>query len=92
MFAKSLQKDEMLAENLAEEDILHRLYHSSGLVVSGEKKYEFSCRCNREKLLATLRSFPKEEIEQMLENNKITADCHFCSEKYVFDKGEIISH
>ena len=92
MFAKSLQKEEVLSDKLAEEDILHRLYHSSGLVIAGHKDYEFCCRCSREKLLATLRSFPKEEIEQMLENNKITADCNFCSEKYVFEKGEVISH
>ena len=32
----------------------------------------------------------KKEIENLAENNKITADCRFCSEKYIFDKGEII--
>lgn len=90
VFAKSLQKEEIFADNITTEDILHRLYHSNGLVLSTEKQYEFGCRCNREKLLNTLRSFPKEEIEAMVEKGKITADCNFCSEKYVFEKGEIM--
>ena len=92
VFAQSLQKEEIFADNITAEDILHRLYHSSGLVLGGEKQYEFGCRCNREKLLNTLKSFPKEEIEAMVEKGKITADCRFCSEKYVFEKGEILPH
>ena len=92
VFAKSLQKDEVFNENINEDDVLYRLYHNSGLVIGGKKNYEFRCRCNREKLLNTLKSFPREEIEKMAINNVITADCNFCAEHYVFEKGEIIAH
>lgn len=92
VFAKSLQKGEIFSDDLTNEDILHRLYHSSGLIINAQKEYVFACRCSREKLLNTLRSFPKEEVEAMVENNKIVADCNFCSERYVFEKGEIFSH
>ena len=68
------------------------LYHDNKLVITESKEYKFGCRCNREKLLKTLRSFGEEEIEHLAENGKITAECNFCSEKYVFDKGEILSH
>ena len=41
-------------------------------------------------MLQTLSTFSEDDINAMLENNKVTATCHFCSEKYVFDKGELI--
>lgn len=91
VFMHSLTADEIFNADLSAEDILHRLYHANNLVITKTADYSFGCRCSREKLLKTLRSFSKEEIESLAENNKITADCQFCSEKYVFDKGEIIS-
>ncbi len=92
IFAKSLQIDEIFNNDITIEDILHRLYHNNKLVISAEKNYIFGCRCSREKLLHTIQSFSKEEINSMVKNNKITAECHFCSEKYVFEKGEVLSH
>lgn len=90
IFMHSLTADEIFNTELSAEDLLTRLYHSNNLVITKSLDYKFGCRCNRDKLLGTLRSFAPEEIESLVEDNKITADCHFCSEKYVFDKGEII--
>lgn len=90
IFLHSLTADEVFNSELSSEDLLNRLYHANNLVITKTQEYQFGCRCNREKLLNTLRSFSKEEIESLAENNKITADCQFCSEKYIFDKGEII--
>jgi len=92
VFAKSLTGDEMFDDNLSNEQILQRLYHSSNLSLGVEKKYEFGCRCSHDKLLAVMRSFSYEELDNMLQNNRITAECNFCSEKYVFEKGEICAH
>ena len=86
----SLTADEIFNAELSAEDLLTRLYHSNNLVITKSAEYKFGCRCSREKLLKTLRSFDKKEIENLAENNQITADCRFCSEKYIFDKGEII--
>lgn len=90
VFMHSLKADEIFNADLNAEDLLHRLYHSNNLVITKSLEYKFGCRCSREKLLKTLRAFDKNEVESLVENNKITADCRFCSEKYVFDKGEII--
>ena len=92
VFLHSLTADEVFNADLSAEEILHRLYHDNKLVITKSLEYKFGCRCNREKLLKTLRSFGKEEIEHLVENGKITAECHFCGEKYVFDKGEILEH
>jgi DegV family protein with EDD domain len=33
-----------------------------------------------------------EDIEDMVENGKITATCNFCGQVYSFDKGELLKH
>lgn len=90
VFLHSLKFDEVFNADLSPEELLTRLYHANNLVITKTLDYKFGCRCSRERLQNTLSSFSKEEVEGLVENGKITADCRFCSEKYVFDKGEII--
>lgn len=90
VFMESLTQDEVFDAELTSEQLLHRLFHANNLSISKCKNYSFGCRCSREKLLQTLSTFSEDDINAMLENNKVTATCHFCSEKYVFDKGELI--
>ncbi len=90
VFMESLTQDEVFDAELTPEQLLHRLFHANNLSISKCKNYSFGCRCSREKLLQTLSTFSEDDINAMLENNKVTATCHFCSEKYVFDKGELI--
>ncbi len=92
-FMQSLTADEVFDDKLSSAELLHRLYHSSKLSITKNKDYRFGCRCNREKLLNTLSSFSEEEINNLVDKqNQIAATCNFCSEKYVFDKGELIKH
>ena len=89
VFVESLTDKEMFDAKLTNEDILHRLFHEHGLQISGQKSYQFGCRCSREKLKKTLLSFGLEEINSLCnKEGKIEATCHFCAEKYVFDKDE----
>lgn len=90
VFAESLREDEIFDAELSSAELLHRLFHANNLVISKSINYSFGCRCSREKLLNTLSGFSPEEIESMVEKNKITAECSFCSEKYSFDKGEVL--
>lgn len=90
VFMESLTQDEVFDAELTSEQLLHLLFHANNLSISKCKNYSFGCRCSREKLLQTLSTFSEDDINAMLENNKVTATCHFCSEKYVFDKGELI--
>jgi len=90
IFMESLKADEIFDSNLSSEEILHRLYHSNALSISAPKEYIFGCRCTREKLQNTLATFKPEEIESLCESGQIAASCNFCSEKYLFEKGEIL--
>jgi molecular chaperone Hsp33 len=88
----SLTKDEMFDKNLTAEDILFRLFHEHNVRINKTKEYYFGCRCNRDKLLATLASMQESEIDAMTENGKITATCGFCGQVYTFDKSELLKH
>ncbi len=92
IFLESLQGDEVFDNSLSSEDILHRLYHADSLAINNVKSYQFGCRCSREKLQATLSSFSEAEINELLKDGCITAQCHFCSEEYSFKKGELVKH
>ena len=88
---KSLKEDELFDEKLSLNEILYRLYHANNLMITKENKYQFQCRCSREKLIKTLRGFSENDLASMLdENSKITAKCGFCSEVYEFSISEIL--
>ncbi len=89
IFMESLKADEVFDAALSAQDILTRLFHTHDLAVSETKNYRFGCRCSREKLRDTLATFKPEEIEAMCENGKISATCQFCSENYVYNRGEL---
>ena len=93
IFAQSLKAEEVFDEKLSAEEILTRLFHANKLEITKTKEYHFGCRCSRDKLLNTLTSFGEEEINNLADShNQVSATCNFCSEKYVFDKGELIRH
>lgn len=91
IFMQSLQENEVFDESLSPETLLNRLYHADNLQISQTKNYEFACRCKREKLWNTLSAMKPEDIEDMCEDGKVTATCHFCGTTYSFDKGELLT-
>ena len=88
----SLKDEEIFSDSLSQEDILYRLFHEHEVRVIKESEYFFGCRCSREKLLNTLSAMSENDINDMVENGKITATCGFCGEKYYFEKSELIKH
>jgi len=86
----SLQKDEIFNLDLSE--VLFRLFHEHQVRVVKSQEYTFGCRCSREKLQRTLSAMKAEDIDDMLENGKVTATCNFCGQVYTFDKGELLKH
>ncbi len=90
MLTDTLKAEEIF--NLDLKEVLFRLFHEHQVRVNGEREYTFGCRCNREKLQHTLSSMKPEDIEDMVENGKITATCNFCGQVYSFDKGELLKH
>ncbi|MBR2136835.1 MAG: Hsp33 family molecular chaperone HslO [Alphaproteobacteria bacterium] len=88
----SLQKSEIFNTALPLEDILFRLFHEHQVRIVKHTDYHFGCRCSREKLINTLSAMGEKDIDDMIENGKITATCQFCGQVYAFDKSELVKH
>ena len=86
----SLTKEEIFDKKLSLEDILFRLFHEHELRVFKTDEYHFGCRCSKEKLVNTIGAMKQDDIEAMIENDKITATCGFCGEVYEFLPTEFI--
>ncbi|MEB3103281.1 Hsp33 family molecular chaperone HslO [Ferviditalea candida] len=78
----------LLDEGLSLEDILHRLVKK--VEVSDRLNIRFRCSCSRERVEQMLISLGAEEIRELIDKDEQTeVICHFCNEKYHFDRGEM---
>ena len=80
---------ELLDTALAPADLLYRLFHQEGVRVYRTRPLRHDCRCSREKVERTLASFPREEVEAMAEDGKVTVTCEFCKAAYVYGDVEL---
>ncbi len=57
----------------------------------GDRRVEFMCHCNRERLQSVLAMLPIEDLKDMLEKGPFPIEmrCHNCSTDYAFDRREI---
>lgn len=52
---------------------------------------EFRCDCTKEKVEKILISLGKEEIQEMITDQKpVEMTCHFCNENYLFTKNDLV--
>ncbi len=84
----SLREEELLDAGLSPDRLLYRLFHGEGLQVFEARPLRARCRCSRGRVDATLRSFPRAELEEMRqEDGLIVVTCEFCKNRYTFDAG-----
>lgn len=77
-FREGTSPEELLREIMGEEiQILH------------QSPLHFQCSCSRSRLGAILRSMGSEELEALIVQGQAEAICHFCNEKYLFDRDEL---
>lgn len=51
----------------------------------------YTCSCTRERALAPLALFPREELEEMIDEGGTEVGCQFCGRKYRFDAAELLA-
>ena len=83
----SLSRDELLSDKLSAEELLFRLYHEDGVRVFETRKLFHQCRCSREKVTSTIKSFPLEEITD--DDGNVHVTCEFCKQSYNFSPDEL---
>lgn len=67
-------------------ELLFRLFHANQLVVFEAKMPSFCCACYPDKIKSYLAHFPKEQLNDLFQEDKIQAQCEFCGQTYTFSR------
>jgi molecular chaperone Hsp33 len=81
----TLTDAELINPEVSTETLLYRLFNEFGVRVIETPAVNSKCRCSRERLLNTLKSFERASLEDMAENGVISANCEFCATDYTFE-------
>lgn len=86
----STKQSELFDPNLTATSLLHRLYHAEQLELHEARTLRMHCRCSRGRVETTLKSFPREEMEDLKdENGHIVVTCEYCKSSYSFAEGDL---
>jgi len=87
---RSLREEELLDGAIAPARLLNRLYHADGLVTDPARALRARCRCSADRVRGTLRSFPRQEIEELKdENGEVVVTCEFCKTRYHYSATDL---
>jgi molecular chaperone Hsp33 len=79
--------ERMLAEGDTPASVLAELFGEVEYEVLETRPLVFHCTCSRERSLRALRLLPREDLLTLITEGEAVIDCHFCRERYVFDRG-----
>lgn len=80
---QTLADDELLDPTITPQTLLYRLFHEDGVRLEDARPLAAVCRCSRDKIVTTLKSFPPEERADMAEDDGlIHVTCEYCSTRY----------
>ena len=82
---------ELIDPAVSQNRLLFRLFHEEGVRILSQGAITANCKCSRERLEATLRSFEADAVEEMAENDIISANCEFCGTVYDFPIAELLA-
>ena len=87
--AATTEAHELIDPTLSGERLLFRLFNERGVRVFLPTGLAAVCRCSAAGVDAMLRSFPPEEVRDMVgDDGMIGVTCEFCSTKRVFDPAD----
>ena len=85
IFMSSVKNEELLDTELDAGGLLYRLFHEDGVVVYDPIELKFACRCDESRLAQVLSTLDEEELEDCKVDGKISSQCEFCRNLFVFD-------
>ncbi len=85
----TLTDAELIDPEVSTNTLLYRLFNEYGVRVVETHSVNADCRCSRDRLLDTLKSFDQTALEDMAEGGVISANCEFCATDYNFPLAEI---
>jgi molecular chaperone Hsp33 len=81
---------ELVDPELTPRRLLFRLFHEEGVRVFRTQAVEARCRCSRERVQRILRSFPRQDIDEMRQEPVTTVTCEFCNTRYEFTADDLV--
>lgn len=80
----------MLAKGMSTLDMCKEALSGFEVEVLDEFEVKYVCGCSKEKIASLIESMPKEEIEEMIQNDRgAKASCHFCNKTFEFTESEL---
>lgn len=76
----------MLAGGATPAGVLADLFGDVPYEVLETRSLTFRCSCSRERSLQALRLLDREDLLALIGEGEAVIDCHFCHERYVFDR------
>lgn len=86
----TIESSELTDPQVGAERLLYRLFHERGVRVFDAVAVNDDCACSREKIASVLSNFTAEEINDSIEEGKISVTCEFCSTQYDFEPAEFL--
>ena len=80
----TVEAAELIDPDLPTDTLLYRLFNEDGVRVLDRAAVSADCRCSRDRLESTLKSFGAAQIAEMAEDGVIRARCEFCDVEYAF--------
>jgi molecular chaperone Hsp33 len=80
---------ELIDPDVSSERLLYRLFHEHGVRVFKASGVEAKCSCSRDNVTNMLKSFSKDDRDDMIQDGVIAVTCEFCNTKYVFAPAEV---
>lgn len=70
-------------------DMIEMIFEGLSKTIYEPMELAFSCPCSRERVCNMLISLGQEELSDMISEGKAEVCCHFCGEKYNFNKADL---
>ncbi len=80
--------EELVDPALPSEQLLLRLFHEDGVLISETRPLRHECACST-RIHDTLRLFGREEVDKMAEDGIVTMTCQFCNTVYRYDEAAV---
>ena len=85
---ETVSRDELL--QVAELDLLYRLFHEETVRVFEPAPVFFRCSCSSERVSNMLRSLGQAELNSIIEEQgSVSVACEFCNQKYEYDSVDV---
>lgn len=85
----TLGQEELLGFAGTPEAFLRRLLPLPTLTIGGSRPLYDQCSCSRQRVAGYLAQIAAAELQELIEDNKITVTCEFCRRTYDFDEAQL---